>query len=58
MFDDNQGRRLGDNDDRDADDNDRDGDDNDFDDGDDDCDDSHVGVSMLYLTHNNVKIIE
>ena len=51
MFDDNQGRRLGDNDDRD-------GDDNDFDDGDDDCDDNHVGVSMLYLTHNNVKIIE
>ena len=51
MFDYNQGRRLGDNDDRD-------GDDNHFDDGHDDCDDNHVGVSMLYLTHNNVKIIE
>ena len=46
MFDDNQGRRLGDNDDRE----------DDFDDGDDDCDDNHVGVSMLYLTHYNVKI--
>ena len=50
MFDDNQGRQLGDNDDHD------DGDDNDFDDGDDDRDDNHVGVSMLYLTHYNVKI--
>ena len=29
-----------------------------FDDGHDDCDDNHAGVSMLYLTHNNVKIIE
>ena len=53
MFDDNQGRRLGDNDDPD-------GDDDDFDDGDDDCDDNHVVVSMLYLTHYNVveKIVE
>ena len=49
MFDDNQGRRLGDNDDCDDD------DDDDFDDGDDDCDDNHVGVSMLYLTLYNVK---
>ena len=49
MFDDNQGRRLGGNDDRD-------GDDDDFDDGDDYCDENHVGVSMLYLTHYNVKI--
>ena len=46
MFDDNQGRQLGD-DDVD--------DDNGFDDGDDYCDDNHVG---MYLTHYNVKIIE
>ena len=49
MFDDNQGRRLGDNDDRDGD------DDNDLGGHDSECADKHVvGVSMVFLTHYNV----
>ena len=49
MFDDNQGRRHGDNDDRDGD------DDNDLGGHDSECADKHVvGVSMVFLTHYNV----